>query len=297
MVTTPASAAFSYAEFTTRNIGFVSEAEQQRLHAGRVLVIGVGGMGGAAVQALARAGVGGFGLADVDTFEVSNLNRQVFADLDSVGEDKAKATGERLRRINPGISLEVLGVEWQERLDALLPRYPVVINGMDDIVAGINLYRRARHHGATVVDAYTSSLPSVTVVRPLDPRPEERLCYPSCGREVKALDEDLRRQCFLREIEHVLVHSSTMSHIDMSVALELIAGKRKRMSFAPMVIMAGNLMAFEVVKLLLGRSPTADCRGYFFNPWAMRIERPWPWILAAPKRLMVRRFLSGMTRA
>jgi molybdopterin/thiamine biosynthesis adenylyltransferase len=95
-------AAFSYADFTTRNIGFVSEAEQQRLLAGRVLVIGVGGMGGAAVQALARAGVGGFGIADIDTFEVSNLNRQVFADLDSINQDKAAETAKRLRRINPG---------------------------------------------------------------------------------------------------------------------------------------------------------------------------------------------------
>jgi len=297
MVTAAAAPAFSYAEFTTRNIGFVTEAEQQVLQEGRVLIIGTGGMGGAAVQALARAGVGGFGLADMDTFEVSNLNRQVFADLDSVGKDKAGATAERLRRINPEISLENFGTEWQERLDTLLPRYPVVINGMDDIVAGIDLYRRARVHGATVIDAYTSSLPSVTVVRPRDPRPEERLNYPSCGKEAKALNEELRRECFMREIEHVLVHSSTLRHIEMSVALELIAGKRKRMSFAPMVIMTGNLMAFEVVKLLLGRSPSADCRGYFFNPWTMRTERPAPWILAAPKRLAVRRFLSRMNGA
>jgi molybdopterin-synthase adenylyltransferase len=297
MTTNPVAAAFSYADFTTRNIGFVTEAEQRALHESRVLVIGVGGMGGAAVQALARAGVGGFALADMDTFEVSNLNRQVFADLDSVGEDKARATAERLRRINPELSLETFGADWQERLDALLPRYPIVINGMDDIVAGIDLYRRARVHGATVVDAYTSSLPSVTVVRPLDPRPEERLGYPSRGREVKALNEDLRRECFLREIEYVLVNSSTLRHIEMSIALELIAGKRKRMSFAPMVLTTGNLMAFEVVKLLLRRSPSADCRGYFYNPWTMRTERPAPWIVALPKKLMVRRFLARMSSA
>ena len=296
MVTTTA-ATFSYAEFTTRNIGFVTEPEQRILRESRVLVIGTGGMGGAAVQALARAGVGAFGLADMDTFEVSNLNRQVFADLDSVGDDKAGATAGRLRRINPEISLEIFGAEWQQRLDSLLPRYPVVINGMDDMVAGINLYRRARTHGATVIDAYTSSLPSVTVVRPADPRPEERLNYPSRGKEAEALNEEVRRECFLKEIEHVLVHSSTLRHIEMSIALDLIAGKRKRMSFAPMVIMTGNLMAFEVVKLLLGRSPTADCRGYFFNPWTMRTEHPAPWIVAAPKRLVVRRFLSRMTGA
>jgi molybdopterin-synthase adenylyltransferase len=291
-----AGSSFSYAEFTTRNIGFITAVEQQRLLGARVLVIGVGGMGGAAVQALARTGVGGFTLADIDTFEVSNLNRQVFADLDSVGQGKAAATAARLRRINPELTLQVLGAEWQQQLDEMLAAHKIVINGMDDIAAGIDLYRRARRHGATVIDAYTSSLPSVTVVRPEDPRPEERLRYPSLQLEPQQLDQELKTGCFLREMEHVLVHSSTIRHIDMQAAVELIAGKRKRMSFAPMVITTGNLMAFEVVKLLLGRSPCADCRGYFYNPWTMQCERPLPWVLALPKRLVVRRFLRQLLR-
>jgi len=288
--------AFSYADFTTRNAGFITEAEQERLGAGKVLVIGVGGMGGAAVQALARAGVGSFAIADIDTFEVSNFNRQVFADLDTVNQPKAQATAARLRRINPGIALAVYGAEWQQKLDELLQQYSIVINGMDDIAAGIDLYRRARRFGTTVIDAYTSSLPSVTVVTPTDPRPEERLSYPSRSREIAAIDASIRSGCFMCEMEHVLVHSSSVRHIQMSAAIELIAGKRKRMSFAPMVITTGNLMAYETIKLLLGY-PTADCRGYFFNPWAMRVERPLPWIMAAPKRLLVRRFLTRMLGA
>jgi molybdopterin/thiamine biosynthesis adenylyltransferase len=291
------SEVFSYAEFTTRNIGFITEPEQQRLLAGRVLIIGVGGMGGAALQALARTGVGAFAIADIDTFEVSNLNRQVFADLDTVNQSKAGATAARLKRINPEVSLQVFGAEWQHRLDELLQRFPIVINGMDDIAAGIDLYRRARRFGATVIDAYTSSLPSVIVVRPDDPRPEERLRYPSLGRDIAALDATIKGACFAREMEHVLVHSSSVRYIDLNAAIELLAGKRKRMSFAPMVITTGNLMAFEVVKLLLGHGTTADYRGYFFNPWAMRVERPLPWILAAPKRLLVRRFLARMLSA
>lgn len=287
---------FSYEEFTTRNIGFVTSAEQARLRAAKVFVCGVGGMGGAAVQALARTGIGYFAIADIDTFEVSNFNRQVFADLDTVEQSKAEATAARLRRIHPDIKLEVCGADWQRHVDDLLQRYPVVINGMDDIAAGIDLYRRARTHGATVIDAYTSPLPSVIVVRPEDPRPEARLGFPSIGRDPASLDSDQRAACFVREIEHVLVHSSTLHHIDMDVALELVAGKRKRMSFAPMVIATGNLMAFEVIKILLGRTPMADYRGYFFNPWTMRVERPRSWILAAPKRALVRRFLVRMLR-
>ena len=93
--------AFSYDELVTRNAGFVTEAEQKLLRSGRVFVCGVGGMGGAAIQSLVRAGVGHFALADMDTFEVSNLNRQLFATLDTVGQPKVAATVEAIARINP----------------------------------------------------------------------------------------------------------------------------------------------------------------------------------------------------
>ena len=83
--------AFDYAEFTTRNLGFLTPAEQAALREGAVFVAGVGGMGGACFLALVRAGVGRFAVCDIDVFETSNLNRQVFAFTDTVGQDKAEA--------------------------------------------------------------------------------------------------------------------------------------------------------------------------------------------------------------
>jgi hypothetical protein len=289
-------AGFDYATFVDRNLGFVDADGQAALRAARVLVIGVGGMGGAAVQSLARMGVGALTLADIDTFEVSNLNRQVFATLDTVGRDKAQATAEALRRINPELDVRVLGAEWPQRLDELLAAHPVVINGMDDVAMGVVLYRRAAAHRATVVDAYTSPLPSVIVVGPDDPRPEQRLGYPTRGVEPARFTPDMLKECFAREVEHVMVHSSSADHIDLDVARDLVAGTRKRMSFAPMVITTGNLMAFEVAKRLLGRTPSADARGYFFNPWTMRVERPWPAPVAAVRRWLVRRFMARLMR-
>lgn len=285
---------FSYEEFTHRNIGFVTETEQQSLRAGRVLVCGVGGMGGACLQALVRAGVGHFAVADFDVFEVSNLNRQVFANLDTVGTPKVDATVAQLKRINPQVELETLGAEWTERLDDLLKRYKIVVNGMDDMAAGIALYRKAREHGATVIDAYTAPLPSVIVVKPGDPLPEERLGYPTPGQDWKALSAETRQACVGLEIEYVLIHSSSARHIELDIAKDLLSGKRKRMSFAPMVITTGNLMAFEVLKLILGRAPSADFRGYFLNPWTMQVEKPRNPLMATVVRFLVRRFISKL---
>lgn len=288
--------AFSYAAFTGRNAGFVTAEEQERLRTGRVFVCGVGGMGGAALQALVRAGVGHLTIADMDAFEVSNLNRQVFATLDTVGTGKVAATAEALRRINPELVLDQHGADWVERLDDLLPRHDVVINGMDDLAAGIALYRKAREHGRTVIDAYTSPLPSVTVVKPGDPRPEERLGFPTVGRDWRAITAEQAEACKLAEGVYVLVHSSSARHIDLGIAAEMLAGKRARPSFAPMVIATGNLMAFEALAVLLGRASGVDCRGAFFDPWRFRVERPRSapaaWVLERIARRMVRRLMA-----
>ena len=285
--------AFSYETMVTRNAGFVTPDEQRRLREGRVFVCGVGGMGGAALQSLARAGVGHLAIADMDTFELSNLNRQVFATLDTVGQSKVDATAAALRRINPGLGITTHGAEWVEHLDDILRGKPIVINGMDDLAAGLALYRTAREHGVTVIDAYTAPLPSVTVVGPDAPRPEERLRFGTMGHEWRTITPAQVDDAKLAEAVYVMVHSSSRHHIDLGIAADLMAGRRSRPSFAPMVIATGSMMAFEAVKLLLGRA-TVDHRGVFWNPWTMRIERPRHPLAALVMERAARRFITGL---
>jgi molybdopterin-synthase adenylyltransferase len=289
-----AQMSFSYAEMVGRNLGFVTAAEQEGIRAAAVFVCGVGGMGGACVQSLVRAGVGRLAIADTDRFEVSNLNRQVFATLPTVGEDKVAATARALREVNPKLELATFGVDWLTHLDAILPTYRIVVNGMDDLRAGIELYRRAREHGATVIDAYTSPLPSVTCVGPGDQRPEERLGFPTAGRALGDLSPQMLDACKLREAEYVMTHSSSARYIDLGIAAEVFAGARSRPSLAPMVIATGNLMAFEALGAILGRRSGAGPRGYFYDPWRGRVERPRPAPLAWLVRIFVRRELRRL---
>jgi hypothetical protein len=276
---------FSYAGMVERNIGFVSESEQEKISRASVFVCGVGGMGGAAVQSLARAGVGHITLADIDRFELSNLNRQVFCTSATIGQSKVEAAREAISRINPSACVAIHGADWLGDLDDILATCSIIINGMDDIAAGIALYRKAKSHGATVIDAYTSPLPSVTVVGADAPRPEERLRFPSVGRSPFTLSRQELDACREAEILYVMVNSSSATHIDLGVAADLLAGKRARPSFAPMVITTGNLMAFEAVNLILGRPSAVDHRGVFFNPWTFEVERP----LLAPSQWLRKR--------
>lgn len=285
---------FNYAEMTTRNRGFVTEAEQAKLRAATVFIPGVGGMGGAAFMALLRAGVGNFVIADIDVFEVSNFNRQLFATLETVDRPKAEAARDGALRINPEARIEVHGAEWTDQLDMLLSRTTVVINGMDDAGAGVHLYRRAKVHGLTVIDAYAAPLPSVTRVDPDAPRLEERLNYPTIGVDWRAVTPEMKVACLEAEIAYVLTHSSSHKYVDLDIAGEVAAGKRSRFSFSTMVTMAGTMMAEEAVRVILGRPGGADHRGWFFNPHAGRVERPLPALLAVPKGLLVRRFMKKL---
>lgn len=286
---------FEYDSFTGRNIGFVDEREQQLLRQARVFVCGVGGMGGAAFMALARAGVGKFVIADIDRFEVSNLNRQVFAFADEVGREKAEVAAEAAKRINPTIEIEVLAGNWTDELAGIASRCPVIVNGMDDIAAGVHLYRTAKAASATVIDAYMSPLPSVIVVRPEDPRPEERLGFPTRNKDWRDISEDDRRAAMLAEVEHVMMHSSSRHHVDLAIAGEVAAGRRSRMSFAPMVISTGMLMAYEAIALILGRRTGTDCRGWFLNPHKPAIEKPHNALVSALMRPLVRRAIVQLT--
>ncbi len=287
---------FDYAEFTTRNIGFVTEDEQAKLRDATVFVCGTGGMGGACILGLVRAGVGRLIIADLDAFEASNLNRQVFCFTDTVGRHKAEATAEIARKINPEIEVDVHQGDWTATVDALIERAVIVVNGTDDLGASLLLYRRARALEKSVIDAYASPLPSVYVTGPNDQPHEERLQYPTAGTDWDKITDDQRKCAFVKESEWVVIHSSSRNYINLGIVGDVVAGKRSRMSFAPMVITTGQLMCYEVVNAILGRPHGTDNRGYFFNPYLARVERPKPAILAAIIRPVVRKFLNGLMK-
>ena len=285
---------FSYDAFTTRNIGFLTPEEQARLRDAQVFVCGTGGMGGACVFALARMGVGRLILADIDEFEVSNMNRQAFAFRDTIGRHKAEATRDLCLQINPEMEISVYRNDWPDHVQGAMAESAISVNGTDDLGASLLLYRTARTENRAVIDAYASPLPSVYVTQPGDAMPEERLRYPTLGTDWDALSQEQRDEAFFQEATYVILHSSSRHYIDLDLAGEVTAGKRSRMSFAPMVISTGMLMAYEVANGILDRKPGADHRGWFFNPYAARVEHPRNVVTAALLRPIVTRFLRRM---
>ena len=123
---------FSYDEAFSRNLGWVTEAEQQRLKQSRVCIAGLGGVGGVYLLTLARLGVGRFSLADFDTFSIANFNRQAGATVGSLNRPKLDVMIEMARDINPELDIRMFerGVT-PDNVDAFLADGDVYLDGLD----------------------------------------------------------------------------------------------------------------------------------------------------------------------
>lgn len=111
----------------------VGGAGQQALKRARVLVVGAGGLGAAALQYLAAAGVGTLGIVDDDTVSLSNLQRQVIHGTDWVGQSKLDSAAASIRDINPNVSVELHAVRLNaDNAEALISAYDLTIDGSDN---------------------------------------------------------------------------------------------------------------------------------------------------------------------
>lgn len=127
-----ASSAYSYEEAYSRNIGWVTEAEQERLRRARVCIAGLGGVGGVYLLTLARLGIGAFSLADFDTFSVANINRQAGATVSSLGRPKLDVMVELAHDIQPDLQLRRFpeGLT-PENVSSFLAEGDVYLDGLD----------------------------------------------------------------------------------------------------------------------------------------------------------------------
>ncbi|HBS02567.1 MAG TPA: tRNA threonylcarbamoyladenosine dehydratase [Firmicutes bacterium] len=121
----------------------------------RVAVFGIGGVGGNAAEALARSGIGELDLIDNDEVCLSNINRQVFATLDAVGEKKVDAAERRLA----GISQELVVHKHccfylpEERGDIDFSQFDYVVDALDTVSAKIDIVLQAKRAGIPVISA------------------------------------------------------------------------------------------------------------------------------------------------
>ena len=162
-----------------------------RLEAAHVVVLGIGGVGTVAVEALVRTGVGRVTLVDGERIEETNANRQLHALDGAFGRFKADEMAERLRRVRPGARVDAVNARYaEETAEALVPPgLSFVVDAMDTVVAKLHVIRRCLDLGVPIVT-------SLGAARRLDPTAIQvtDLCESHTDQLAKDVRKYLRRR-------------------------------------------------------------------------------------------------------
>jgi molybdopterin/thiamine biosynthesis adenylyltransferase len=174
-----------------RNMKSFSASDQAKLLGSEVSVVGLGGLGGTVTEILARIGIGGLNVIDGESFEESNLNRQLLSTQSLLGRSKAEAAWQRIRDINPSVIVKMHPVHIsEENAAALLKDSDVAVDCLDNLRSRFVLEHACRTMGIPMVSAaIAGDAGQVITVFPEDPG--LRLIYgeadhmPSRGAELR----------------------------------------------------------------------------------------------------------------
>lgn len=241
--------------WTDRTQILLGEEGLDRLRGKRVTVFGVGGVGGAAVEALVRTGVGRIRIVDGDVVAPSNLNRQLIATVDTLGRSKVEVARERLLQINPELEIEAHHCFFlPENGTALIEGSDYVVDCIDTVTAKLFLIEKAVSLGIPVIS-------SMGAGNRYDPSKLELTDLAKT--EGCALARVMRRELRKRGITHLPVVFSREEGrrpFASEVFPEEATGEKKgklspgSMMFVP--VTAGLLLASRVIRDLLGGWPS-----------------------------------------
>ena len=214
----------------------------ERLANARVAVFGVGGVGGYAAEALARSGVGRFDLVDSDTVCLSNLNRQIIATEETLGQYKVDVMKSRIRAINPDAAVTVHKCFFLPETETAFDfsGYSYVIDAVDTVTAKIGLVLCADRAGVPIIS-------SMGAGNKLDPTAFEVADIYETS--VCPLARVMRRELKKRGIPSLKVVYSREEPLHPAGASPEEGGRRVvpgSVAFVPSV--AGLILAGEVVK-------------------------------------------------
>ncbi len=144
----------------TRTRCFLGEKKFNLLQQAMITIVGLGAVGGYAAEGLARAGIGRLRLVDFDTIQASNINRQILALDNSIGQAKVKVAQERIHLINPKCQVEALQIfAADETLDDILSPPPdILIDAIDSLNPKIQLLTGAHRRNIRTFSSMGAAL-------------------------------------------------------------------------------------------------------------------------------------------
>lgn len=220
----------------------------ERLRKSTVSVFGLGGVGGYVAEALARSGVGKLELVDHDVFSITNLNRQILATRDVVGQDKVLVAARRIAAIDPEIQVNPRKIFYTPETAHLFDfsQYDYVVDAIDTVTGKLQLIQAAQAAGTPIISSMgTGNKLDPTAFRVAD-------IYETSGCPLARI---MRKECRKRGIPHLKVVFSPEEPISCTLPpddpawAELPQGRNSlpgSCAFVPGV--AGLILAGQVIR-------------------------------------------------
>ncbi|MFZ4289624.1 ThiF family adenylyltransferase [Variovorax sp. HJSM1_2] len=281
----PASFAFDYGRAFSRNIGWLTVAEQEKLRGARVAIAGLGGVGGAHLLTLARLGIGNFHISDFDDFDVHNLNRQAGAFMPFMGQPKLDTVAKLARDINPELQIQAFpkGVQ-PDNVDEFLKDIDVYVDGLDffALPARRMVFAKCRDKGIPALTAAPLGMGTAFLYFKPDGMSFEEYF------KVEGYEQNEQYARFIAGL------SPAMLNRDYLVAPEAVNFAERR---GPSTVMAcdmcAGVMGTSVLKVLLGRGNIkAAPWGMHFDAYHQKLKFTWrPFGNANPLQQLLLKFI------
>ena len=216
----------------------------EKLKNSKVIIFGLGGVGGSAIEAIVRAGINNIALVDCDKISETNINRQIFATTKTIGKLKVEAAKERLIEINPNLNIEVYNLFFnKENSNGFdFSKYDYIIDAIDTVSSKIELIVCAKKSNTKII----SSMGTGNKLNPSD-----FLVADISKTSVCPLARVMRQELKKRGIKNLkVVHSKETPKKPKQVLMnEQNKQIPSSVSFVPPI--AGLIMASEVIKDIL----------------------------------------------
>ncbi|CDA90255.1 thiF family protein [Firmicutes bacterium CAG:238] len=214
----------------------IGDEAVQALGRAKVLVFGVGGVGGYVCDALARAGVGRIDVVDKDVVDITNINRQIIATTDTIGMPKVDVCRARLQAINPAVECEARKCFYlPETSDSFdFKKYDYIVDAVDNVTAKIDIICKAK-------EAETPVISSMGTGNKLDPT------------AFRIADIEKTKVCPLAKVVRKELRNRGVRGVKVVYSEEepLKSGNRTPASISFVPSCAGLIIAGEVIKDLI----------------------------------------------
>ena len=217
-----------------RTENLIGKESLEKLKSKKIAVFGIGGVGSFAVEGLARAGIENFLLIDNDTISITNINRQIHSNHNTVGKYKVEEMAKRILEINPNIKVESLKIFFKDENDIDFSKIDYIVDAIDSVSSKINLIKTAKKLNISII----SSMGTGNKLNPTDLEVSD-ISKTSVCPLAKVIRKELRKE----NINHLKVVYSKEEPIKVE------SKTPASISFVPSV--AGLIIASEVVKDLI----------------------------------------------